>query len=65
MLLETAALNDPDMKLKSFEYRAVNPIFVNHKMTLHGMWLNDSTAKLWCIDENGVVGMIGSIEKAD
>ncbi|KAF8625797.1 hypothetical protein AX15_005184 [Amanita polypyramis BW_CC] len=64
MLLEATAFNNPDIKLKSLAYRAVNPMIVNHKMTIHGTWLDNSTAKLWCVDENGVVGMVGSMEKA-
>jgi hydroxyacyl-ACP dehydratase HTD2-like protein with hotdog domain len=63
MLLETAALSNPGLRIKSFEYRAVNPMFVNRTVTLNGTWLDDSTAKLWCADQSGVVGMIGTIEK--
>ncbi|KAM6500486.1 hypothetical protein JOM56_003500 [Amanita muscaria] len=63
MLLETATLNNPALKIKSFEYRAVNPMIVNHRMTIHGAWLDDVTARLWCIDQNGIVGMVGTIRK--
>jgi len=65
MLLETVAFHNPGLMLKSLEYRAINPMFVNREMTINGTWLNDSTARLWCMDEKGVVGMIGSIEKAN
>ncbi|KAF8636523.1 hypothetical protein AX17_003336 [Amanita inopinata Kibby_2008] len=64
MLLETAVLNNPGLKLKSFDYRATNPMVVNRKVSIHGAWINQSRATLWCADENGVVGMVGSIEKA-
>ncbi|KAF8350669.1 hypothetical protein F5887DRAFT_940389 [Amanita rubescens] len=65
MLLETAAFHNPGLMLKSLEYRATNPMFVNREMTINGTWLDDSTARLWCMDEKGVVGMVGSVEKAN
>ncbi|PFH54315.1 hypothetical protein AMATHDRAFT_135843 [Amanita thiersii Skay4041] len=63
MLLEAAVFHNPGLKLKTFEYRATNPLIVNRKITIHGLWNDRKSAKLWCVDENGVVGMVGSIEK--
>lgn len=63
MLLETAAFHNPGLMLKSLEYRATNPMVVNREMTINGTWLDDSTARLWCMDETGIVGMVGSIDR--
>lgn len=61
MLLETAVFNKPDIRIKSFEYRATNPMIVDRKATVNGVWTSNDTAQLWCIDEQGVVGMTGKI----
>lgn len=65
MLLETIVFNNPGLTLKSLEYRATNPVLVNCEATINGAWLSDSKARLWCVDENGVVGMVGIAEKAE
>jgi hypothetical protein len=61
MLLETAVLNKPDIRVKSFEYRATNPMIVDRGATVNGKWTSNVTAQLWCIDEQGVVGMTGKV----
>ncbi|KAF9454526.1 hypothetical protein P691DRAFT_655764 [Macrolepiota fuliginosa MF-IS2] len=61
MLLETAVFCKPDIKIKTFEYRATNPLIVDRKTTINGVWTDKNTAQLWCVDEQGVVGMTGSI----
>jgi hydroxyacyl-ACP dehydratase HTD2-like protein with hotdog domain len=62
MLLETVAFNNPGRAIKSFEYRARNPIIVNQPSTINGVWKDATTAALWCVDGNGVVGMTGLVE---
>ena len=67
MLLETAVFTHPDLKLKSFEYRALNPLVVNQPVTIHGAWEKASEDKsekallVWAVGENDVVGMSGRI----
>ncbi len=53
--------NKPDIRLKSFEYRATNPLIVDRENTINGVWTDRNTAELWCIDEQGVVGMTGRV----
>jgi hypothetical protein len=60
MLLETLAYHHPEVQMKSFEYRALNPIIVNHKLTFHGS-KSGSNVVLWVQDEAGVVGMKGLV----
>lgn len=62
MLLETAVFHNPGLQLNSFEYRAVNPMIVKRAMSISGSWADKNIIKLWCIDENGVVGMTGIVE---
>lgn len=61
MLLETAVFFHPEIQIKSFEYRARNPVIVNRLSTIKGVWIDKATIKLWCIDEDGVVGMTGTV----
>jgi hydroxyacyl-ACP dehydratase HTD2-like protein with hotdog domain len=67
MLLETALFHHPGAKLKTFEYRALNPLVVNQPITIHGAWekASDSSAKkallVWAVAEGDVVGMSGRI----
>jgi hydroxyacyl-ACP dehydratase HTD2-like protein with hotdog domain len=61
MLLETVNFHHRPAKLKSFEYRARNPVIVNCPMTIHGVWVDESSIELWTLDENGVVGMTGNV----
>lgn len=62
MFLEATVFHNPDVQLKSFEYRARNPMIVGRAMSIHGAWKDNSSVKLWCVDEDGVVGMTGTVE---
>jgi len=63
MMLESFVFCRPDVqgKLRSFEYRARNPLVVNQTITLYGAWENDKSVQVWAKDENGTVGMTGRI----
>jgi hypothetical protein len=65
MMLETLRLHHPDdvPALRSFKYRAINPMVVNKEMTIRGSW--DSareSAFLWTVNEDGHVGMTGTMQ---
>ncbi|KAJ6630850.1 hypothetical protein B0H10DRAFT_1774250 [Mycena sp. CBHHK59/15] len=63
MLLETIMFHDHTTKIKHFEYRARNPIIVNRSMTINGAYNDDhSGVTVWCVDEEGVVGMTGHVK---
>lgn len=64
MLLESLAFNYPMTHMKEFEYRATNPLYVNRRLTIHGSWVDATTAKMWCVDERGVIGMVGTVSIA-
>ncbi|GLB34915.1 putative 3-hydroxyacyl-[acyl-carrier-protein] dehydratase activity [Lyophyllum shimeji] len=49
MLLETAVFHNPGLQLKSFEYRARNPIIVNRASTIHGVWNDNTSIRLCCL----------------
>ncbi|KAL1701401.1 hypothetical protein EV121DRAFT_212223 [Schizophyllum commune] len=61
MLLETMAYNFPSARPVYFEYRARNPLVVGKACTINGAWHDKRTALLWCVNEDGVVGMTGSV----
>ena len=61
MLLETMAYNFPPARPVYFEYRARNPLVVGKACTINGAWHDKRTALLWCVNEDGVVGMTGSV----
>jgi hydroxyacyl-ACP dehydratase HTD2-like protein with hotdog domain len=61
MLLEATMFHHPDIKLKSFKYRALNPLIVNVPLTIMGNWEDKSTIMVWCASEDGTVGMTGKI----
>lgn len=64
LLLDTTVFHYPDLHLKSFEYRALNPMVVNKEVTIHGAWETSTQEKaltVWAIDEDNVVGMRGRI----
>ena len=61
MLLETFTFHHPGLELNAFEYRAINPVFVNQASTIHGSWTNKDTVRLWAIDDEGIVGMTGEV----
>jgi hydroxyacyl-ACP dehydratase HTD2-like protein with hotdog domain len=61
MLLETLAYHHPEVQMKSFEYRALNPVIVNRELTFHGSMSGSNEIVLWVQDEAGVVGMKGVV----
>lgn len=61
MLLETVNFHHKNLILRSFDYRARNPVFVDRPVMIHGVWLDKFSGELWTLDEDGVVGMTGSI----
>lgn len=61
MLLETVKWHNPSKVLASFEYRARNPIVVGTLVTIHGVWVDETSIKLWSLDSYGVVGMTGCV----
>jgi len=61
MLLETLVFNVPGRILKSFEYRARNPLIVGRSIMVSGAWENSRAIQVWAIDEEGVVGMTGKV----
>jgi len=60
MLLETLAFYHPKVQMKSFEYRALNPVVVNHELTFHGS-RSGLEMILWVQDQAGTVGMRGKV----
>ncbi|KAJ7623663.1 hypothetical protein FB45DRAFT_752716 [Roridomyces roridus] len=62
MLLEITQLQRPKGKIANFEYRARNPVIVNKPMTIAGVWIDVDTASLWCVNDQGVVGMTGTVQ---
>ena len=61
MLLENLIYHCPGAQLRTFTYRAHNPMFVNHAATIHGAIVAKGKAELWC-ESNGVVGMTGTVQ---
>jgi len=61
MLLETLAHYHPEAQMRSFEYRALNPVVVNRELTFYGAWTGTKEIVLWVQDETGVVGMKGKV----
>jgi hydroxyacyl-ACP dehydratase HTD2-like protein with hotdog domain len=61
MLLETLAYHCPEVQMKRFEYRALNPVVVNRELTFHGSESGSNEFVLWVQDEDGVVGMKGLV----
>ncbi|KAG1782564.1 hypothetical protein EV702DRAFT_1065238 [Suillus placidus] len=62
ILLESLIYHHPRAQLRSFSYRAHNPIFVNCAATIHGAIVAKDKAELWCENDEGVVGMTGVIQ---
>ncbi|KAI0006160.1 hypothetical protein BJV74DRAFT_875213 [Russula compacta] len=61
MLLETLVYHHPEAQMKSFEYRALNPVIVNRELNFHGCRSSSKEIVLWVQDEAGVVGMKGRV----
>ncbi|KAI0797975.1 hypothetical protein C8Q75DRAFT_740221 [Abortiporus biennis] len=60
MLLEALSFHAPETKLKSFEYRARNPLVVSEPVTIYGAWLSNRSVQLWAVSgDKEVVGMTG------
>lgn len=64
MLLETVNFHNPLAHIKEFEYRATNPMYVGRELTINGTWLDSIRAKVWCVDDQGAVGMHGVVTVA-
>ncbi|KAJ7777414.1 hypothetical protein B0H16DRAFT_1879473 [Mycena metata] len=62
MMLEAVRLERPDARFTSFNYRARNPLVVNRAISINGVWQDENTVELWCVDRAGVVGMTGFLE---
>jgi hydroxyacyl-ACP dehydratase HTD2-like protein with hotdog domain len=61
MLLETLAHHHPEAQVKSFEYRALNPVVVGEVLTFNGTWNGSKEVVLWVQNEAGMVGMKGKV----
>lgn len=61
MLLEATVFHKPDVVVKEFEYRAVNPLVVGCQISVRGAWENSRSVLVWAVAENGAVGMTGKI----
>lgn len=61
MLLEAVADHAPSSLVHTFEYRARNPLIVGRTNTIYGKYHGEKNIQLWCVDEDGVVGMTGSV----
>jgi len=64
MLLEACRVMLPKSVLRSFEYRAVNPLVVNRFVRIYGSRVeaDAKTIRMWAVDvETKVVGMVGKI----
>ncbi|KAH0826981.1 hypothetical protein J3R83DRAFT_4640 [Lanmaoa asiatica] len=61
MLLEVVHFYKPGLQLHTFEYRARNPVIVNRNSTIHGALTSNNKIDVWCTDDDGVVGMTGSV----
>jgi len=62
MLLEAVINHAPKSFIRTFEYRARNPLIVGRAHTIHGKYDENNTIQLWCVDEDGVVGMTGKVQ---
>ncbi|KAI0035100.1 hypothetical protein K488DRAFT_76873 [Vararia minispora EC-137] len=61
MLLETLAFHYPNVRMRSFDYRALNPVVVDRPCILRGAWEDGKKVFLWAEDEQGIVGMTGKV----
>lgn len=61
MLLEVLQFYKPGLQLRTFEYRARNPVIVNRNSTIHAALTDENKAEMWCTDDDGIVGMTGSV----
>ncbi|OSX65293.1 hypothetical protein POSPLADRAFT_1044689 [Postia placenta MAD-698-R-SB12] len=62
MLLEAYAMQWPSVAIKSFTYRAINPLIVNKPISIYGAEQGNAMMYVWAEDtETKVVGMVGTI----
>ncbi|KAG6370090.1 hypothetical protein JVT61DRAFT_12496 [Boletus reticuloceps] len=61
MLLEVLQFYKPGSQVHTFKYRARNPVIVNRNSTIYGALTGENKADMWCADDDGVVGMTGSV----
>ncbi|KAF8121958.1 hypothetical protein EV363DRAFT_1588271 [Boletus edulis] len=61
MLLEVLQFYKPGLQVHTFKYRARNPVIVNRNSTIYGALTGENKADMWCADDDGVVGMTGSV----
>jgi hydroxyacyl-ACP dehydratase HTD2-like protein with hotdog domain len=61
MLLENLIYHHPRARLRTFTYRAHNPMFVNRAARIHGAIVSKDKAELWC-ESDGVVGMTAMVQ---
>ncbi|KAH7905617.1 hypothetical protein BJ138DRAFT_1164398 [Hygrophoropsis aurantiaca] len=66
MLLEVLQFHRPGIRLRTFEYRAQNPVIVGRPQTICGAWRRQAATEpdavdLWAVDESGIVGMTGRV----
>lgn len=63
MLLESVHNQNPELRVQTFSYQARNPMTVNRTHTISGKWTDSSQKEvnLWCVDEDGIVGMTGTV----
>ncbi|KAJ6496699.1 hypothetical protein C8R47DRAFT_1115217 [Mycena vitilis] len=62
MLLEATKFHKPEAEFVHFEYRARNAVIVNDPMSIHGVWVDAHTVNVWCTNDEGVVGMTGTVK---
>ncbi|EJD02316.1 uncharacterized protein FOMMEDRAFT_157536 [Fomitiporia mediterranea MF3/22] len=63
MLVEALLHNGYQGRINDFEYRARNPVYVDRIQHIRGaIDADESKATLWAEDDDGVVGMTGSVE---
>jgi hydroxyacyl-ACP dehydratase HTD2-like protein with hotdog domain len=62
MLLEVTKFHHPTAQIVHFDYRARNPVIVDRPMIINGLLVDEHTATVWCVNDEGVVGMTGTIK---
>ncbi|KAL5532734.1 hypothetical protein ACEPAF_4508 [Sanghuangporus sanghuang] len=63
MLVEALLHNGYKGRINNFEYRARNPVYVDRNQHIHGaIDANKGKGMLWTEDDDGVVGMTGSVD---
>ena len=61
LMLELLRSNFPEETIKTFEFRALGPIFGDHRFSVHGTKPNpDGNATLWITNQDGQLCMQGT-----